>query len=91
MKWIVKTLSYPFKLLSLGLIYFYKFCISPFLPNTCRYVPTCSTYALLAIKEFGVIKGSILALKRILKCNPKAKCGFDPLPINIKGDIKWLI
>ena len=91
MKWIVKCLAYPFKLLALGLIYAYKICISPFFPNTCRFVPSCSTYAILAIKEFGVVKGSFLAIKRILKCNPKSKCGFDPLPVNIKGDIKWLI
>lgn len=91
MKWIVKILAYPFKLLLIGIIYVYKFCISPFFPNTCRFVPSCSTYAILAVKEFGVIKGSYLTIKRILKCNPKSKCGLDPLPVNIKGDIKWLI
>ena len=91
MKWIVKVLAYPLKLIAVAFIYFYKFLISPFLPNTCRFIPTCSNYALLAIKEFGVIKGGFLAFKRILRCNPKSKCGFDPLPLNIKGDIKWLI
>lgn len=91
MKTIIKILAFPFKLLFLFLIYVYKFCISPLLPNTCRFYPTCSSYAIQAIKEYGVIKGTVLAAKRILRCNPRSKCGFDPLPPNIKGDIKWLI
>ena len=91
MKILIKILEFPFKILFLLLIYLYKFCISPLLPNTCRFYPTCSTYAVLAIKEFGVIKGTMLSINRILRCNPKSKCGFDPLPNNIKGDVKWLI
>ena len=91
MKWIVKILSYPFKLVAISLIFLYKLCISPFFSNACRYTPTCSTYAIKAIKEFGVFKGCCLALKRILRCNPKSKGGVDPVPPNIKGDFKWLI
>jgi putative component of membrane protein insertase Oxa1/YidC/SpoIIIJ protein YidD len=45
----------------------------------------------MAIKEFGVFKGTFIAAKRILRCNPKGKCGYDPIPYNIKGDLKWLI
>lgn len=88
---IVKLLTYPFKFLALGLIYIYKFCISPLFPKTCRFLPTCSTYAILAIKEHGVIKGGLFAFKRILRCRPGVKCGVDPVPPNIKGEIKWLI
>ena len=88
---IFKILEFPFKMLFLLLIYVYKFCISPLLPNTCRFYPTCSAYAVQAIKEYGAFKGLILAIKRILRCNPRSKCGFDPLPPNIKGEIKWLI
>lgn len=91
MKMIIKILEFPFKMIFLLLIYVYKFCISPLLPNTCRFYPTCSAYAVQAIKEYGAFKGVILAIKRILRCNPKSKCGFDPLPPNIKGEIKWLI
>ena len=91
MKLLVKIISYPIKLLCYGLIWVYKLCISPLIPNTCRFLPTCSTYALIAIKEYGVFKGCLLAAKRILRCNPKSKCGVDPVPPNIKGDIKWLI
>jgi hypothetical protein len=72
-------------------VYFYKGCISPLLPHTCRFYPTCSTYTILAIKEFG-LKGFAIAADRIRRCNPKNKnCGYDPIPINIKGDSKWLI
>ena len=88
---IINIMAYPFKLIILGFIYFYKFCISPLFPKTCRFLPTCSSYAILAIKEYGIFKGSVLAFKRILKCNPKSKCGVDPVPPNIKGEIKWLI
>lgn len=91
MKIIVKILEFPFKMLFLLLIYVYKYCISPLLPKTCRFYPTCSAYAVQAIKEYGAFKGLILAIKRILRCNPRSKCGFDPLPPNIKGEIKWLI
>lgn len=91
MRVIIKVISYPFKLIALFLIYLYKFCISPFFPNTCRFLPTCSSYAIQAIKEHGVFKGCVLAVKRILRCNPRSRCGVDPVPPNIKGDIKWLI
>lgn len=91
MKTIHKVVQFPFKMIVLLFIYFYKFCISPFFPKTCRFLPTCSTYAVQAINEYGVFKGLILACKRILKCNPKSKCGVDMVPPNIKGDIKWLI
>lgn len=88
---MIKILSFPFKLLTMGVVYLFKFCVSPLIPKHCRFLPTCSTYALIAIKEYGVIKGVVLAFKRILRCNPKSKCGVDRVPPNIKGDIKWLI
>ena len=88
---IIKIVTFPIKMLEYGLIYFYKVCISPFFPKACRYVPSCSTYALGAIKEFGIFKGVVLSFKRLLRCNNKHCGGFDPVPSNIKGDIKWLI
>lgn len=48
--------------------------------NLCRHIPTCSEYAIEAIQEYGSIKGSILALKRILRCNPFGTSGYDPVP-----------
>lgn len=80
---------YPIKLILLLIIYFYKFCISPMFPSVCRFYPTCSTYMLLAIKEWGVIKGVWLGIKRICRCRPKGPCGEDYVPLNIKGELRW--
>ena len=88
---IYKVITYPIKIVFIGAIKIYKFCISPILPNTCGFTPTCSQYMELAIKEFGPFKGFYLGVKRILKCRPKGKCGFNPIPLNIKGELKWLI
>lgn len=61
----------------------YKKCISPFKTPCCRFYPTCSQYALEAIKIHGAIKGSYYAVKRILRCNPFCKGGNDPVPPKI--------
>jgi len=57
----------------------YQRFISPLFPNSCRFYPTCSNYAILAIDKYGIVKGSFLAIKRILKCNPFYPGGYDPL------------
>ena len=62
------------------IICFYRQFISPLKMPCCRFVPTCSEYALEAIKKYGAIKGSWLAIKRILKCHPFHKGGYDPVP-----------
>lgn len=62
------------------IIKFYKLLISPLLPASCRYYPTCSVYSIQAIRKFGIIKGGYLAVKRILSCNPFGGYGFDPVP-----------
>ncbi|MCR4713586.1 MAG: membrane protein insertion efficiency factor YidD [Treponemataceae bacterium] len=61
-------------------IRFYQVFISPLFPPCCRYYPTCSSYALEAIKKYGPLKGSFLAIRRILRCNPFHKGGYDPVP-----------
>ena len=58
----------------------YKKYISPLSGPHCRYTPTCSEYALQAVKKYGAVKGSLLAARRILRCNPFAKGGYDPVP-----------
>lgn len=63
-----------------GIIRFYQLFVSPWLPKSCRYEPTCSHYAIEAIKKYGALKGSFLAAKRILRCNPFFKGGYDPVP-----------
>ena len=67
------------------IIKLYQFIISPILgSNKCRYYPTCSNYAIEAIKVKGVTKGSLLAILRILKCNPWSDGGYDPVDKNKK-------
>ncbi len=83
LKQIRQILGGPFWLLSklmLGLIRFYQLAISPILPSACRYSPTCSQYALEAIKKHGPFKGCYLAFRRILRCNPWGGHGHDPVP-----------
>ena len=61
-------------------IRFYQREISPLSPPRCRYIPTCSQYTLEAVEKYGAIKGTFLATKRILRCNPFHKGGYDPVP-----------
>ena len=68
------------KLVLKALIRGYQMLISPLLPATCRYTPTCSSYALTAIERFGPVQGSWLAIKRIVRCNPWHEGGYDPVP-----------
>jgi putative membrane protein insertion efficiency factor len=68
------------KKIVMGVIRFYQVAISPLKPPTCRFYPTCSHYGLEAVNRFGPIKGSWLALIRILKCHPFHPGGIDPVP-----------
>lgn len=68
------------KKLFLFLIRFYRRRISPLRPPCCRYIPTCSEYALEAIEKYGALKGSWLALRRLLRCHPFHEGGYDPVP-----------
>ena len=68
------------KNLLLTLIRFYRKHISPHLPPMCRYYPTCSCYAIEAIETHGALRGTLLALWRVLRCNPLSNGGYDPVP-----------
>jgi uncharacterized protein len=57
----------------------YKFALSPMFPPACRYVPSCSEYSMEAVERYGAIRGSALAVWRILRCHPFAKGGYDPV------------
>tara|TARA_E500000178_G_C16618703_1_gene572348 strand:+ start:316 stop:555 length:240 start_codon:yes stop_codon:yes gene_type:complete len=62
----------------------YRYFISPLLGHSCRYLPTCSEYSIDALKEFGLVKGIFLSIKRVLSCHPWGKGGFDPIKKEIK-------
>ena len=68
-----------FKNIAISFIDLYKYLISPLLGNNCRFVPTCSEYTKESIIKYGVIKGFWLGLKRIVKCHPWGKGGYDPI------------
>jgi len=61
-------------------IYFYRACISPMFPPTCRFTPTCSRYAIEALRRHGPVKGLWLTLKRLSRCHPWGGSGYDPVP-----------
>ncbi|MFH0892905.1 MAG: membrane protein insertion efficiency factor YidD [Bacteroidota bacterium] len=71
-----KVLIAPF----VGLIKLYQLALSPYLPPSCRFEPSCSVYALGVLKKFGLFQGSYLAARRIFSCNPWGRSGYDPVP-----------
>ena len=68
------------KKLLIALVKFYRAFISPMTRPCCRYIPTCSQYALEALEKYGALKGGYLAVRRILRCNPFHPGGYDPVP-----------
>ncbi len=77
MIWFLKKILTQLLLLP---VYFYRAVISPMLPPSCRYTPTCSRYTIDALKIHGPFKGTYLAVKRIISCNPWGGSGYDPVP-----------
>ncbi|NND63311.1 MAG: membrane protein insertion efficiency factor YidD [Flavobacteriaceae bacterium] len=79
-----QVFTFPLVILIKG----YQYLISPLLPSTCRYEPTCSNYALEALKIHGLFKGTWLAAKRISSCHPYGGSGYDPVPPSAKKEAK---
>ncbi|MBR4871145.1 MAG: membrane protein insertion efficiency factor YidD [Alistipes sp.] len=73
---VKRILAYPLILL----VRFYQVCISPLKPPCCRFTPTCSQYALQALRKHGPIKGTYLTIRRLLRCHPWGGSGYDPVP-----------
>ena len=75
----MRYISLLLKKILLLLVKFYQFYISPLFPPTCRFTPTCSAYFIQAVEKYGAFKGTYLGIKRILRCHPWSKGGYDPL------------
>jgi putative membrane protein insertion efficiency factor len=67
------------KKILIKIVQFYQNAISPFLPKSCRYIPTCSQYTIEALEKYGALKGTYIGIKRILRCHPFHPGGYDPL------------
>lgn len=80
LKKTVKFLSDVLGWILLLPVHFYRYCISPMTPPSCRFTPTCSEYAVQAVRKYGPFKGFWLAIKRILRCRPGGGSGYDPVP-----------
>ena len=70
----------------IALVRVYQLLVSPWLGGNCRFQPTCSSYAIEALRAHGALRGSRLALRRIARCHPWGKSGFDPVPDAADGD-----
>jgi len=75
---------------ALDLLRAYKWAISPIFPPSCRYTPTCSEYAMEAIERYGMVRGGMKAVARILRCHPFVKGGYDPVIRNVKANDRQL-
>jgi uncharacterized protein len=75
----LRVLRNPARSLLVGVIRLYQVTLSPGLPGRCKYYPSCSQYALDALREYGALRGSVLAAWRILRCNPLSYGGYDPV------------
>lgn len=77
---MLRLLKKLFAGILIGMVRFYQYAISPMLGSNCRHTPTCSTYMIQAIKEWGPVQGSWMGLKRIGRCHPWGTHGYDPVP-----------
>ena len=73
------------KFVVLGLLRAYKWAISPMFPPSCRYVPTCSEYAMEAVERYGALRGGLMAVWRLLRCHPFAHGGYDPVAHSVNS------
>lgn len=80
LKDVLRLLSKGMSLLLILPILFYQRFVTPFTPPSCRFTPTCSEYARQALMKHGPVKGLLLAVWRILRCNPWGGSGYDPVP-----------
>ena len=77
---MIRLIRSIFTCLIIGLVKFYQYAISPLTMASCRYTPSCSAYAIEAVRKHGPLKGGWLAIRRIISCNPWGGHGHDPVP-----------
>ncbi len=70
----------PMRFIALGLIRLYQVTVSPWLPGSCRFHPSCSRFAYEAIERYGIWRGGFMALRRLARCHPLNAGGYDPVP-----------
>lgn len=75
----VMRVSELLKSVLVGLVRGYQYCISPLFPPSCRFTPTCSAYTIQAIEKYGALRGVFLGIRRILRCHPFSRGGYDPV------------
>jgi len=80
LQWLYGMLKKGLNALFIGMVKFYRYAISPLKPPSCRFTPTCSEYAVEALKKHGPFKGLYLAIRRVLRCHPWGGHGYDPVP-----------
>ncbi|MFO7790930.1 MAG: membrane protein insertion efficiency factor YidD [Bacteroidota bacterium] len=84
-------MKYLLRFITALLVYmvkFYKYAISPYTPNSCRHIPSCSNYTVEALQKHGPVAGTWLGIKRLAKCHPWGTHGFDPVPERLKTNRK---
>lgn len=79
------------KYVAIFLLKLYKATLSKWKGKRCIYTPSCSVYSMEAYREYGFCKGSLLTLRRLLRCAPWGRGGFDPVPFNLRGKYKWYV
>lgn len=77
--------------IGIGFIRLYRATLSPFIGNTCRYLPTCSSYTEEAIRRYGLWAGFWIGLARLQRCGPNGASGFDPVPDALPADARWYL
>ena len=91
LKQIIATLVKTLQIVFIGSIRVYRRLISPWLPRSCRFYPSCSQYAIEAVELHGLVKGTYLMVRRLLRCHPGSAGGVDLVPLNKKGVEKWTL
>ena len=92
MSYLKKYLTSIQSLMSMAVIILvkgYQICLSPYLPKSCRFMPSCSEYAIEAYQHFNVWQASYLTFRRLLRCHPFGSHGYDPLPLKSGNDVEF--